>query len=291
MEYVIWVAVITELFIILSTSLNLTVGVAGVLSLAHAAFYGIGAYCSALLSKNMGTPFWFNVLMGSAFAGLFGLLLGVPSLKLRGDYMAIATLGFGEIIRVGLNNWESFTGGAAGIAGIPRPSLFGFRFDSPERYLILVSFFTVISVIIIYRIANSPFGRILKAIRDDPVAAEALGKNTTYYRIVALVIGSVFAGMTGTLYACYITFIHPSNFTLFESIFVLCMVVLGGMGSIKGSVIGAIVLVTLPELLRFIGIPSGFVAPCRQILYSIALIFLMLFRPRGIWGESDITKS
>jgi len=290
MGYLASIFVMTGLFIVLSTSLNLTVGIAGVLSLAHAAFYGIGAYSSALLSQNVGTPFWLNVLAAGTLAGVFGLVFSIPSLKLRGDYMAIATLGFGEIIRIWIKNWESFTGGATGIRGIPTPHLRGFSFNSPERYLIIVSFFAAVSVILIYRIANSPFGNILKAMRDDPVSAEALGKNTTYYRIIALVIGSVFAGMSGSLYAHYITYIHPSNFTLIESIFVLCMVVLGGMGSIKGSVVGAVVLVMLPELLRFVGMPSHMVAPFRQILYSVALISLMLFRPHGIWGESDITK-
>lgn len=290
MDFLIWTAIIAEIFIILATSLNLTVGFAGVLSLAHAAFYGIGAYCSALLSLKLGVPFWYSALAGGILAGFFGLLLGIPSLKLRGDYLAIATLGFGEVIRITLNNWRSLTGGAFGVPGISRPELFGFHFNTPARYLIIVSVVMILSVIIIYRIGNSPFGNVLKAIRDDEIAAEALGKDSTRYKMLALIIGAIFAGIAGALYAHHVTFIDPTTFTLFESILVLCMVVLGGMGSIKGSIVGATFLIVLPELLRFWGLPSHIAASFRQILYSLILILLLLFRPQGIWGESDITR-
>lgn len=290
MDFLVWTTITVGIFIILSTSLNLTVGFAGVLSLAHAAFYGIGAYCSALLSQKAHISFWFSALSGGIVAGLFGVLLGIPSLRLRGDYFAIATLGFGEIIRMVLNNWKSLTGGAFGIPGIPHPELFGFHFNSPQRYLIIVLIFTAASVFVIYRISNSPFGDVLRAIRDDETSAKALGRNTTSYKILALSIGAIFAGISGALYAHVVTYIDPTSFTLFESILILCMVVLGGMGSIKGSIVGAFALILIPEILRFLGLPSRIAGPFRQILYSMALILLVIFRPQGMWGESDIAK-
>ena len=206
-------------------------------------------------------------------------------MRLRGDYLAIATLGFGEIIRSVMKNWTSLTRGPLGIPGIPKPKILGLTFSSSEMYLLLSIIIMLIVVIIVWRIVHSPFGRVLRAIREDDVGAMTLGKNIVKYKLLALSVGACFAGVAGSMYAHYITFIDPSSFTLLETVLMLSMVVLGGLGSINGSVIGAILLVLLPEPLRFLSLPSYMMAAMRQIIYSIILISLILFRPEGLLGE------
>ncbi len=283
MAYVDHLLILICIYIILTVSLNLIVGFTGILNLGHAAFFGIGAYASALLVL-AGAPFIVGLLAAFISAGLFGLLIGIPSLRLRGDYLAIATLGFGEIIRSIIKNWTSLTRGPLGIPGIPKPSLF-LSFDTSLKFLILAFILALITVIIITKIVHSPFGRVLRAIREDELAAQANGKNTTQFKMIALVVGAAFAGSAGSLYSHYITFIDPSTFTMIESILIISMVVLGGLASIPGSIIGAALLVLLPEPLRFLHFPSDVVAALRQIIYSLILIILMIYRPQGLMGE------
>jgi branched-chain amino acid transport system permease protein len=284
MSYFQHIGILICIYIVLTTSLNLIVGFTGLLNIGHAAFFGIGAYTSALLTL-LGVPWIFALIAGFIMAGIFGFLIAVPCLRLRGDYLAIATLGFGEIIRAIMKNWVGLTRGPLGIPGIPKAELFGYAFNTPAKFLILSIIIAAIVVFIIYRITHSPFGRVLRSIREDEIAAQAMGKDIVRYKVTATVLGAAFAGIAGSMYAHYITFIDPTTFTLSETILILCMVVLGGMGSIKGSVIGAIILIILPEPIRFLGLPTSAAAALRQMIYAVILIALMLKRPEGIFGE------
>ncbi len=285
MEYLLHILVISGIYVILTLSLNLIVGFTGLPSMGHAAFSCIGAYTSSLLALNMGLSPWIGLLVGACVAALSGILIGYPSVRLKGDYLALTTFGLGVIIYSIAKNWVSLTRGPMGLPGIPGFSIFGFQLSEIWSYLLLVLVFVMITIFVIRRVVNSPFGRILRSIREDEVASEALGKNTTKYKLLVFIIGAFFAGIAGSLYAHYITFIDPSSFTVMESITILLMVIFGGMGSISGSVVGALILVVFPELLRFVGMPSSIAAPMRQMIYGLLLIVLMLKRPQGIMGK------
>ena len=257
------------IYIILTTSLNLINGITGQLSIGHAGFMAVGAYTAALLSVHYNTPFAVNILAAFATAAVAGLVIGLPTLRLKGDYLAIATLGFGEIIRVVIQNLK-VTRGAFGIVGIAWvDNLF---------YTEIVVF---LSVLIIWRIVNSATGRALIAIREDETAAETMGINTTLYKVMAFAIGSAFAGVAGALYAHRMTYISPNDFTFLKSVDILVMLVLGGLGSITGAVVAAFSLTLLPEFLRFID-------EWRMVIYPLLLVIVMLFRPQGLFGTKEI---
>jgi len=285
MEYLIHILIIAGIYIILTLSLNLIVGYTGLPALGHAAFSCIGAYTSSLLALRFGISPWIGVFAGAVFGALLGIIIGYPSIRLKGDYFALATFGFGIIVYSIAKNWISLTRGPMGLPGIPSFSLFGYEITKTWQYLIIVLVFALITLFILRRIVNSPFGRVLKSIREDEIASETLGKNTTKYKLMVFVIGAFFAGIAGSLYAHYITFIDPSSFTVMESITVLLMVIFGGMGSISGSIVGATVLVILPELLRFLGMPSSIAAEVRQMIYGLLLVVLMIKRPQGLLGK------
>ena len=253
--------------------------------MGHAAFSCIGAYTSSLLALNMGLSPWIGLLVGACVAALSGILIGYPSVRLKGDYLALTTFGLGVIVYSIAKNWVSLTRGPMGLPGIPGFSLFGFQLSEIWSYLLLVLVSVIVTIFVIRRIVNSPFGRILRSIREDEIASEVLGKNTTKYKLLVFIIGAFFAGIAGSLYAHYITFIDPSSFTVMESVTILLMVIFGGMGSISGSVVGALILVVFPELLRFLGMPSSIAAPMRQMVYGLLLIVLMLKKPQGIMGK------
>lgn len=284
MEYFLHILVITGIYAILTLSLNLVVGYTGLATLGHAAFSCMGAYVSSLLALNYGVSPWIGLVVGACVAGLLGVVIGFPSLRLKGDYLALATFGAGVIVYSVAKNWVAVTRGPMGLPGIPGFSVFGVELSEVWQYLILVTIFVLVTYFVIRRIVNSPFGRILRGIREDEVAALAMGKNINKYKIIVFVVGAFFAGIAGSLYAHYITFIDPSSFTVMESITILLMVVFGGMGSLGGSFVGAAVLVILPELLRFVGMPSSVAAPLRQMIYGLLLVILMLKRPQGILG-------
>ena len=285
MGYFEHIAILMCVYIILSTSLNIILGFTGMLNLGHVAFFGIGAYTSALLAKTLGFSWLASLAGGVALAGVAGFLIGIPCLRLRGDYLAIATLGFGEIIRSLMKNWSSLTRGPLGIPGIPKPELFGFRFSDSQNFLLLAIVVTVIVIFLVHRIVHSPFGRVLRAIREDEIAAQSLGKNVVRYKLLALTIGAAFAGAAGSLYAHYVTFIDPTTFSFIESVLMVAMVALGGMGSLTGSVLGAVILVVLPEPLRFLQLPAHIMGALRELIYSIILILMMHLRPNGLINE------
>lgn len=270
---------------ILAESLNLIVGYTGLLSIAHAAFYGVGAYVAALMALKLNSPFLLNIICAVIISGLLGGLVGIPSLRIKDHYFVIATFAFQVIAFSILNNWVSFTGGPMGLPGIPQPVIFGWNVSSHWDYLLLVGIFAILTCWICHRIVKSPFGRVLMAIREDEVFTLAAGKNVAFYKVAVFVLGSGMAAIAGALYAHYISFIDPTSFTVMESIFIISIVIIGGAGSLWGPVIGAVVLVTLPELLRFIGLPSSVAANLRQILYGGLLVAFMMWRSQGLVGK------
>ncbi|MCP4581768.1 MAG: branched-chain amino acid ABC transporter permease [candidate division Zixibacteria bacterium] len=285
MEYLIHILVITGIYIILTLSLNLVVGYTGLPALGHAAFSCVGAYTSSLLALNYGITPWLGLPIAASFAAVMGVIISIPSLRLKGDYFALATFGLGIIVYSISKNWVDLTRGPLGLPGIPGFKIFYWSIDETWSYLLLVALFVALTYIVIRNIVSSPFGRILTGIREDEVATRAMGKNINRHKITAFIVSAFFAGIAGSLYAHYITFIDPSSFTVMESITILLMVVFGGLASLWGSFIGAAALVILPELLRFLGLPSSIAAPLRQMIYGLLLILLMVKRPQGILGK------
>ena len=285
--YLIHLLILIGIYSILAISLQLAVGYTGLLNLGHIAFYCIGAYTSALLALH-GFPFWFCFLSAGIVAMLFSFLLSLPINKLIGDYLALATMGFSFVIYAIALNWTSLTRGPLGLPGIPRPELFGFVFSDNPRFLLLTLAVAIISYFVVKRIVESPFGKVSEAIRDDELATRVLGKNTFKVKSYALGISAFFAGIAGSLYAHYITFIDPSSFTLLQLIPVLCIVIIGGLASLKGTILATIVLVLLPEPLRFIGFPSSMVGPMRQIIYALILLLILIYKPKGFYGKVEV---
>jgi branched-chain amino acid transport system permease protein len=256
--------------IMLAVSLNLINGITGQFSIGHAGFMSIGAYVSSILTLNFDLPFVVALLIAGVVAAFFGVLIGIPTLRLNGDYLAIATLGFGEIIRIVLLNTE-YVGGASGLSGIPSETTWTIMF-----------FFTLITVIVISNFIRSSHGRACLAIRENEIAAEAMGINTTLYKVIAFSLGALFAGIAGGLSAHKFYVINPGSFNFLKSFEILVMVVLGGLGSTAGSIIGAIVLTLLFTLLQ--DMPE-----LRMIIYSVILILMMIFRPKGLLGSTGLS--
>jgi len=275
------------IYSIFAMSLNLEMGYTGLFNFGHIAFFGIGAYTSALLTLHH-VPFEFAFGAALVASGLCGFLLSIPSLRLRGDYFGIATLGFGEIIRMVFQNEVWLTKGPMGLPGIPKPVLFSYRFATLSQYLLLTFGLTILTFLILRVIIRSPLGRTLRGIREDEIALMALGKNAFHFKIKSVIIGSVFAGLAGVLWTHYTTFISPGDFTLSETILVLLIVVLGGKGTEWGPLVGASVLIFFQESLRFLKLPTEwgrYLAPLQQMIFGGLLIFLMVYRPEGLIRE------
>lgn len=285
MEYILHILVICGIYSILALSLNLIIGYTGLINLGHAAFYATGAYVSALLTLQAGFSPWIGLIAGAFGAGIIGMVIALPSLRLKSDYLALATLGAGIVLYQVAKNWTSLTRGPMGLPGIPRLSAFGIAFNSTGAYLAVVSIFVAVTLLFIHRLVSGAYGRVLKSIREDEVASSVLGKNVIKYKFQVFVTGAFFAGLAGGLYAHYITFIDPSSFTVMESVTIILMVIFGGMASLSGSLAGAVILVVIPEMLRFVGMPSSVAAPLRQMIYGLLLIILMMKRPQGLFGK------
>lgn len=323
-----WVRVLdfALLYIVLALGLNVVVGFAGLLDLGYIAFYALGAYSYALLASPhlpqhfetiaaafpQGIHFspWMVAVFAIILAALFGIILGLPTLQLRGDYLAIVTLGFGEIIRIFMNNLDrpfNLTNGPKGITAIDPIQMFGFSFTKPldlgftqipGLYLVFYLFLglAIAVTIVCLHLQNSRIGRAWVAIREDEIAAKAMGINTRNMKLLAFAIGASFAGVAGVLFSAFQGFVSPESFTLWESIVVLAMVVLGGIGHIPGVILGAIVLAVFPEILRGVAEPVQKVLfghaivdveVIRQLIYGLALILIMLYRPGGIWQKGE----
>ncbi|MDQ8033226.1 ABC transporter permease subunit [Bordetella genomosp. 1] len=309
-----WVRILNFalLYVMLALGLNIVVGFAGLLDLGYIAFYAVGAYVWALLASphfGLHLPFWAILPISLALACLFGVMLGAPTLKLRGDYLAIVTLGFGEIIRIFLNNLNApinITNGPQGINRIDpfkvgdfafnrTETLMGIRFTGPEKYYYLLVGLTLLIILVCARLQNSRIGRAWEAIREDEIAAKAMGINTRNVKLLAFAMGASFGGVAGAMFAAMQGFVSPESFSLTESISILCMVVLGGMGNIPGVILGAIILAALPEFLRAVVEPVqhllfGAVVldpeGIRMLLFGLAMVCVMLFRPAGLWPSA-----
>jgi branched-chain amino acid transport system permease protein len=273
------------IYTILAVSLNLLMGYAGIFSLAHAAVYGIGAYASALVALKLGLGFWGGLVVAAVAGACAAALVGIPSLRVAGDYYIVASFGLQVVILTVFMNWTDLTNGHAGLAGIPRPRVFGLVIDNPFKYVALAMALAALTYAICHRLTNSAFGRTLRAVREDEIAAQAMGKNVVLIKIVITTISSALGALGGSLYAHYITYINPSSFTLHESVFIVSLVVLGGSERLSGPVVGAFILLAVPEALKFLHIPDSVAAPMRQILYGGLLILFMLWRPEGILGR------
>jgi len=266
------------IYVMCGLGLNIVIGLAGLLDLGYVAFYAVGAYSYALLNYHFGISFWMALPVGAALGFMFGVLLGFPVLRLRGDYLAIVTLGFGEIIRLVLENWNEFSHGPSGIANIPRPSFFGYDLSLQQVtvwiYFLMISL-VIFTIFVVGRLQNSRLGRAWVALREDEIACQAMGIDKTRTKLSAFALGATWAGMAGVMFAAKTTFINPASFTIWESVIILCVVVLGGMGSIVGVILGAMVLILLPEYLRAF-------SEYRMLLFGAILVLMMVFRPGGI---------
>jgi branched-chain amino acid transport system permease protein len=324
-----WVRIIdiALLYVLLALGLNIVVGYAGLLDLGYVAFYAVGAYTLGLLASSqltdtfagiaaavpggLHTPWWVVIPLGAMVAGAAGVLLGAPTLKLRGDYLAIVTLGFGEIVRVFLNNLDApvnITNGPKGITGIDEISIFGvslgktqhfFGLDWPKvtNYYFLFLILVIFAVLICYRLERSRIGRAWMAIREDEVAAKAMGINTRNLKLLAFGMGATFGGVSGVMFASFQGFISPESFALNESIMIVAMVVLGGIGHLPGVIVGALLLAALPEVLRYVAGPLQNMTDgrldasiLRQLFVALAMIGIMLARPRGLWPSPEHGK-
>lgn len=266
------------IYTILALGLNILTGYTGQVSLGNAGFYAIGAYTAGICFEQFGWSFPLCMLAGILIAAIFGLLLGMPTLRLTGSYLSIATLGFGEIVRMVALNWDSVTNGPLGIKNIQRPEFFGIQLTLPNGGLYYLALFLVlITLIFCFLVVNSKTGRAFISIREDELAATLMGIRTTNYKVLAFVISAAISGMAGAFYASFIRYIDPNTFTFDTSIMIISIVILGGMGTLKGMFIGAILLVSFPEILRFM-------ASYRFVVYGLILVLMMRFRPQGIFG-------
>lgn len=309
-----WVRILNfaMIYTMLALGLNIVVGFAGLLDLGYIAFYAVGAYVYALLASphfGIHLPFWVILPLGAGLACIFGVLLGAPTLKLRGDYLAIVTLGFGEIIRIFLNNLNApvnITNGPQGINLIDpfrigsfslarAGPVLGIDFSGPQKYYYVLLLLTICVIVINIRLQNSRLGRAWEAIREDEVAAKAMGINTRNVKLLAFAMGASFGGIAGAIFSATQQFVSPESFGLFESIIVLAMVVLGGMGNIPGVILGAVMLTLLPEVLRYTMEPLQLALfgrvlldaeTVRLLVFGIALVAIMLYRPAGLWPSA-----
>jgi len=279
-NYFLDVAVLAGIYIILALALNVVVGFTGLLNLGFVAYYAIGAYSFALLNTKLGLGFWSALPLSVVITTAAGFIFAAPAIRLKGDYLALVTLGFGEIVRISLNNWDSFTRGPNGISGIDAPFFFGISLAALSSFYYLVLFFVVIAVIVIKRVYASKIGRAWIALREDEIAASAMGIQSTRYKLYAVSFGAFWAGLAGCLFAAKMRFISPESFTFMESVLILCMVILGGLGSIAGVIVGAIILVVLPEALRDIQM-------YRMLALGAGIVLLMIFRPQGLFGGTN----
>ncbi len=266
------------MYVVLGLGLNIVVGLAGLLDLGFVAFYAVGAYSYALLNLHFGLGFWTVLPIGGLMAATFGILLGFPVLRLRGDYLAIVTLGFGEIIRLVLENWGEFSRGPSGISNISRPSFFGMDLSLDQSILYtyyIMILFVIITIFVVNRLQDSRLGRAWIALREDEIACQAMGIDKRKTKLVAFSLGAFWAGIVGVVFAAKTTFINPASFTFLESAIILSIVVLGGMGSIIGVLLGALILILMPEYLRAL-------SEYRMLAFGGILVCMMVFRPQGL---------
>ena len=286
MEYILHIIIMLSIYVILVLSANLPVGMANMLTMCQAAFYGIGAYIGTFFLMQFNLPFIVLAAIVMVATGLFSLLVSFASVKLKDDYFILATLGFQMIVYTILYNWTDVTRGPYGIPGIPSIKLFGvLSLSSVWGYAALAIVLAVLVALLFNVIKRSPYGRVLKAMRRDEQAVKALGRNTVMFKVQTFFLSAAFSGLAGAIYASYVSYIDPTSFTLDESIFIITALFIGGLGNIKGPILGAVFVIVLPEILRFVGMPDAIAANMRQIIYGLALVIIMFVRPQGLLGE------
>lgn len=283
-KYTLHVLILCSMYACLTLSLNLIIGWSGQFSLGHVCFYGMGAYIATLLMMNFEMNFFLATLLSVSFTSIFAMLLCFPTLKLRGDYLAVITLGFGEVFRLFLTNAVDITKGPAGIPAIPDPEIFGYVIKGKQAYFYFVMILLFLFVIFMKRFNNSGFGMAMMTVNEDDIAATAIGLNTKKYKLVGFALGGGMAALIGSFYAVYMGMISPTSFAYAESIKMVSMVVLGGMGSIPGSILGAFLLTALPEVLRAF-------SEYRMVLYGALMVIMMIFKPEGMWSRNRRLKN
>lgn len=287
MEYILHIIIMLNIYILLVLSANLPIGMANLLTMCQAAFYGIGAYISAFFLMQFDLPFLLIAAIVMYITGIFSLIVSFAAVKLNDDYFILGSLGFQMIAYTILYNWTDVTRGPYGIPGIPGIKLLGiWDISGVWGYFILTTLLSAGVIWFFRRIKSSPYGRILKAMRSDELSVKALGRNTINFKSWAFFLSAAFSGLAGLIYASYVSYIDPTSFTLDESIFIISALFIGGVGNIRGPLLGAAFVVLLPEILRFVGMPDSIAANMRQIIYGLALVLVMYFRPKGLWGES-----
>ena len=282
--YIVGVLVVVVIFGLLAVSLDLLIGYTGLFTIVHGALFGMGAYTSAILVKTLGFGFWGGGLAALVAGGLISLLIAIPSLRVSGHYLVLASFGVQEVLHALYLNLDSVTGGPAGLRGIPRPRLFGSEIASNTSYLALYSVLAAVCILFILALVRSPFGLLLKAIREDELVPQTLGKPVVALKIKAFMVSGATAGFAGAMYAHYITFVSPETFDVHASILILSMVLIGGMGTLWGPFLGAAALTVLPEALRFLPLDSTTLGPLRQVVYGVVLVVFCFVRPRGLAG-------
>jgi branched-chain amino acid transport system permease protein len=285
MEYILHIIILILLYVMLSQSLSLTAGYSGLISLAHAGFYGIGAYTTAILSVNFGFPFLVTLPIAILISGAMGVFVSIIALRTVDDYFIIITLGIQVVAFSIMNNWMDLTSGPLGIPGIPDISIIGIQISSKLAFFVLTLVLTGIVFVLIRNITKAPFGRILISFSEDEVFTKSLGKKVYSAKVISFTLAGMFAAIPGVLYAHYISFIDPTSFTINESIFILSIVIIGGMRNLWGAAIAAAVLIILPEVLSFIGMPSNIAANMRQIIYGLALVIMMFKYSKGFLSK------
>jgi branched-chain amino acid transport system permease protein len=285
MEYLIHLAILISIWSILAVSLNLVLGYTGLLSITHAAFFGIGAYATAISMTVYNVNFFLSIVIGIIVTGIAALIFGIVLAKFEGDIYALASFGLNIIVFSVFLNWQEVTRGPLGIPGISRPEIFDFVFRSNLHFLILAAVTAFVIYLISEYIVNSSFGRVLQAIREREKTTQVFGYRTQFFKLTIFVISACMAAVAGAFFASYITFIDPSTFSLNESIFILAIVILGGLANNKGAFVGTVFLILLPEILRFVGFPTDIAAQMRQVVYGLLLVWLMMYRPQGLLGK------
>lgn len=288
MDYAIHILTLVSIFSISVLSLNLLVGETGLLSVGHAALYGIGAYGTTLIMLHFGVNFFLAALLAAFISGTVAAFIGAVFLPLKEIFYVLGTVGFNMIVWAAMLNWDSLTRGPLGIPGIMRPSLFGMSFENNGAFFVLCLMVLCAVYAAHHAVVKSNFGRVLHAIREDEEVATVLGYSTNMYKILVFAISATLAAFAGSLYASYISYINPSTFTVNDSVVIFSMVVLGGLGSAPGAILGTLLLTALPEALRFVGFSAEIAGQMRQFSYGAILILLMLYRPRGILGRFRI---
>ena len=290
MNYALHILILVNIYVVLAASLNLLAGSTGLMSICAAAFFGVGAYTTALLTLELGSSWGLSVLVGMALSGALALMIGVVALRFRDDYFVMATFAFQVLLHGLMLNWVELTEGPLGIPRIPPPGVFGGLVATRVECVLLSSVFSVAALLVARRLIRSPFGRVLRSIREDEVFVLACGRNAAAFKIAAFAVGAVLSAGAGALYASYISYIDPTNFTVHESIFILAIVIIGGSGNPWGPLAGAVLLVAAPELLRFLGLPSSTAGNVQQMLYGLLLVLCMLWRPQGVVGEVAFSR-